>query len=66
MHRDPNSFITQDLETSAPAQVSTVESLEARNARKIGSGDNGSKLVVQGDHSGCDKPPVDTKRNVAF
>ena len=26
----------------------------------------GSSLYVQGDHSGCDKPPVDTKTNVAF
>ena len=25
-----------------------------------------SELHSQGDHSGCDKPPVDTKTNVAF
>ena len=37
-----------------------------REVRRHISSFRGSSAPIQGDHSGCDKPPIDTKTNVGI
>ena len=60
MRRVPmSSYWIPPRPCSRPAFVCSTRSLESWQSDK-------RLKIVQGDHSGCDKPPVDTKAKVAF